>query len=468
MRESGPARRELKQVITRAGFFALSFGSIVGSGWVVLLGEWLARASPGGTVLAILAGGAAMMLVGLCYAELAARFPRAGGEFLYILETWGRLPAFMAGWFLTLYLISICAFEGLAIALMIEVLVPQLSSPVLYTAYGQAISVHALALGYGSAVAVWAVNVAGTGTSVLLQRLITYGFIGIMAGLIAFAGLFGEASNLLPLFGGAAGSDWPMGAAWIFGTCAVLLYGFQAAAQAIEERAPGMSVGTVVRAMVAGIAAAALFYCAVVLSAASATPWEELLETRLPAAAAFGALSTSISLGTVVIAAATASLLKTWNGIVLMAARLVLAQARAEVLPPRLATLNRAQAPAAAITLVTLISMSGMLLGRGAIVPIINMAAICVSLATALCLVALLKLRARQTELPSFSAPGGSLTVWTALVLMLGMSLFAFLEPLFASGDGMPLEWILILVWGCVGLSLAIFASRRAKAAHRT
>jgi APA family basic amino acid/polyamine antiporter len=86
-----------RRVIRPAGFFALSFGSMVGSGWIILLGDWLKRAAPGGALLALLAGGALMALVGCCYAELAARLPRAGGEFLYALEGLGRTAAFIVG-----------------------------------------------------------------------------------------------------------------------------------------------------------------------------------------------------------------------------------------------------------------------------------------------------------------------------------------------------------------------------------
>lgn len=455
MNAGGETPAGLRRVITTGGFFTLSFGSIVGSGWVVLLGDWLNRASPGGAVLAILAGGGAMVLVGLCYAELATRYPRAGGEFVYILEAWGRTPAFMTGWFLTLYLIAICAFEGLAIALLLQTLFPHITADAIYVTLGEAITWDALAIGLSGAALIWVVNVAGTRVSLFLQRFITYGFIAVMVFLIGAGAVRGSWQNLNPFFGGSAGSDWPLGAAWIFGTCAVLLYGFQASVQAIEERAPHVSMQSVVRAMIGGIIAATIFYCAVVLAAGSALPWPSLLETRLPAAAAFGALSPSGVLGTVVIVAATASLVKTWNGIVLMAARLVLAQARAGLLPRAFTRLNGAGAPAKAIAFVSFASIVGMLLGRGAIIPIINMAAMCVSAATAICLLALLRLRRSGAAVPLFSTPGGTATIGTALLFMLGMSAFTFLEPLISSRGAVPLEWILVLIWLVIGLIFA-------------
>src|SRR5580692_4809116 len=108
-------RSALRTAIGRGGFFSLAFGAIVGSGWVVVLGDWLTSAGPGGATLGFLAGALVMVLIALCYGELAARSSVAGGEFLFTLETFGRFPAFLVGWFLTLYSVAVCAFEAIAL-----------------------------------------------------------------------------------------------------------------------------------------------------------------------------------------------------------------------------------------------------------------------------------------------------------------------------------------------------------------
>jgi APA family basic amino acid/polyamine antiporter len=40
----------------------------------------------------------------LCYAELAARFPEAGGSYVYLREIYGRATAFLYGWMVLLVL----------------------------------------------------------------------------------------------------------------------------------------------------------------------------------------------------------------------------------------------------------------------------------------------------------------------------------------------------------------------------
>jgi APA family basic amino acid/polyamine antiporter len=69
-----------------AGIFTTS-GFIIqglGNSWA-LLGCWAV-------------GGLFALTGALCYGELGARFPRAGGEYVFLRESFGELPAFLSGW----------------------------------------------------------------------------------------------------------------------------------------------------------------------------------------------------------------------------------------------------------------------------------------------------------------------------------------------------------------------------------
>jgi len=442
-----------RRIIRPAGFFALSFGSMVGSGWIILLGEWLRRAAPGGAFLALLGGGALMSLIGTCYAELAARMPRAGGEFRYALEGLGRAPAFIVGWFLTLFLVSLCAFEATALSWLVGELIPAAQGRPLYSLFGESISSDALLMGLIGAIVVYAINVAGVRSSVFFQRLVTYTFIAVMFGLIAGGLIFGSPRNLQPWFAPPQG-QWSVGFLWIFAQCAMLLNGFQAALYVIEDRAPDVSVRSATLSMVGGIAGAAIFYASVILAAGSVIPWRQLLDAPLPAVAAFDALSTSGIIGKIVLCVAIASLAKTWNALVLMASRIILAQAQAGMLPAVFSRVNRAGAPAAAIALVTAASLAGMVLGKGALLPIINMAVTCVAIVVLLSVVILVKLRGEQPASPGYSVPGGKPTIWLCLIGSLGMAGFALIQPLLQHPNGIPLEWVLMLAWAVLGLTL--------------
>jgi amino acid transporter len=130
------------------------------------------------------------------------------------------------------------------------------------------------------------------------------------------------------------------------------------------------------------------------------------------------------------------------------------------MLPARFARLNqRAGAPANAIVLVTITSIAGMVLGKGALIPIVNMAVICVAMVLVLSLAILLKLRRRRPVSPGYAVPGGTPTVLLCLggaVLMAG---FAFCQPMLEKPGGIPLEWILMAVWVALGVAFGRLAA---------
>ena len=88
----------------------------MGVGWAVALGDWLESAAPLGAILGFALGGALMLPVALCYAELATALPTAGGEVVYLAAVFGLDAAFMVGWFVVLMAVAITSFEGISLA----------------------------------------------------------------------------------------------------------------------------------------------------------------------------------------------------------------------------------------------------------------------------------------------------------------------------------------------------------------
>ena len=74
-------------------------GIMVGSGIFLLPGYAAASVSSGWMLLvAWLLGGVMALLGALSTAELATRYRHTGGDFIYLLRVFGRLPAFLYGW----------------------------------------------------------------------------------------------------------------------------------------------------------------------------------------------------------------------------------------------------------------------------------------------------------------------------------------------------------------------------------
>src|SRR5262245_27496234 len=105
-------------------------GSMIGSG-IFIVSVFIARdVGSAGWLIFIWGLTGVMTIIGaLSYAELAAMMPNAGGQYIYLREAYGPLPAFLYGW--TCFLViqtGFIAAVGVAFAKFLGVLVPQLGT----------------------------------------------------------------------------------------------------------------------------------------------------------------------------------------------------------------------------------------------------------------------------------------------------------------------------------------------------
>ncbi len=442
-------------------FLSLGFGTMIGSAWVILLGNWLGEAGPGGAVLGFIGGALVVMTIGACYAELTALLPEAGSEFIYAHRVYGRGVAFTVGWFLILYLVSVTVFEAIALAWIAELLIPAWKSAALYSAFGSSITAEMLLVGIGAALVIFALNFMGTQVAVTSHSILTYGFLLVVLCILGALLAHGRVENMHPLFATTNGKPWWMGTGGIFAFCAYALNGFQAIPQAIEERSGSTRLRTIGIIIIASIAAAAVFYCLVIVAASVATPWRTLVAAPLPMIAAAATLPHGDTFVLILLIATAVSLVKAWNGVFMMAVRLTVAMARAGYIPPALARLQpRVGSPAAALALIAALNIGGIFLGKAAIEPITDMCAMVLTLTYVMCCLTVLRLRSRGGAEP-FRLPGGSAFAWIGLCGSVAMTVVAFLAPFWQRG-GLPMEWQLLGVWGLVGCAVWLSTVRRA------
>jgi amino acid transporter len=432
-------------------FFSLGFGSILGSAWVLLLGGWLSMAGVGGTVVGLVAGAAAMALLGLCYAELCVRVPEAGGELVYALYGIGPRTAFAVSWFLMLYLVGVTVFEGIALGAMVRRLAPWIAGPTLYHLFGASVALDGILLGGGGALAILWLNLRGGTVSSGVHAWLTYGFIGVVVTCLLYMSLYGRASNFASLWETPQGGSWIPGALTMFTTSCFLLTGFQAICQAVEERAAFVSLRAIAVILVVAILAAAAVYVAVVLCSSAAAPWRDLAGSDVAIVDAAQRLPFGRVLGVILIGATCISIIKTWNGVAFTAGRLIMAQARHGFLPAGLARLNTAgTTPVTAFLVLGSINVVGVFFGKGALLPIVSTSALSICFISVVCCVALIRLRRRGGPSP-FKVPGGIGAIVGTAIIMSVMGLVALLQPL-GGGKGFPLEWTLTACWSALGI----------------
>jgi len=445
-------RTGLRSVLGPVQFFALSFGCIVGSGWVVVLGSWLQACGPLGVVIGMLAGGSVMLANSGAYAELIARYPHAGGEFVFARRLFGDRTAFAVGWLWTLSLLAVVAFEATALPWILETLVPGIRTPVLYESLRAPVTADALGIGLTGAAVVALTNYRGMRSAAGMQTVLSFTFVALAALIIILGLALGSPANLHPLISGDGDRPWWLGCLWIFAITPFFMNGFQSVAQAMEERGSQVTFSSVARSMALALLVSILFYPLVTLAAASAQPWQTLLGKPMATAAAFDALLPGHVLSTLVLVTAGLSIVRVWNGAAIWATRLLMAQARAGFLPAALGRIDpRTGAPTGAVLFVAVCNVIGVVLGKGAIVPLVEMASLCLASNLVLVCVAALRLRASGDSPLTYRTPGGALTISYALAGSAGMAGFALIDPILQSHGAMPLEWTVTLVWSALG-----------------
>jgi APA family basic amino acid/polyamine antiporter len=93
------AKEELQRGFGLSTSTYVVIASMVGTGILVSPGYMMASLGNYPSILGIWAlGGLLAMCGALCVAELAAALPRAGGEYVYLREAYGPMPAFLSGW----------------------------------------------------------------------------------------------------------------------------------------------------------------------------------------------------------------------------------------------------------------------------------------------------------------------------------------------------------------------------------
>jgi APA family basic amino acid/polyamine antiporter len=127
-----PQRVEFVRAISRLDATALVVGSMIGSGIFIVSADILRQVhSPGVLLFVWILSGVVTLLGALSYGELAAMYPKAGGNYIYLREAISPLFGYLYGW--TLFVViqtGTIAAVAVALARFTSVLWPGLSPDV--------------------------------------------------------------------------------------------------------------------------------------------------------------------------------------------------------------------------------------------------------------------------------------------------------------------------------------------------
>jgi len=421
-------------------YFALAFGTMIGTGWLVLMDDWLGRGGPAGAALGFAIGGIILLPVGYVYGQWVKRLPDAAGEAAYTAQVFPPMVSYFTGWMMLLAYFIVCPWEAVALGKIVAYIFPSLDSFELYRVAGQPVFLPRLVLGIALTLLLATINYRGIRLSANFQKTMSSMVLLIFVALVGISSVRGAQGNFHPAFHATPFLS-------ILLTLQIVPYfmtGFESVPKYAEEANPDFRQTSYMQAIGLALAVGALFYALSIAAVAYIAPWQTLLGKRFATAIAF-----EHGIGRhwpvqLILTMALFGLFQCFNGNFAASTRLLFAYARRGTVAPRFATIHtRFSTPSVAIIGITAGTLFGLLLGDAILVPVTEVGSMASALGwLAACL--------------SFWLVEPSLRMRLITTLGMCVSLLLLLMKLIPAFPGhfTLSEWIALAIWFLIGAIL--------------
>jgi APA family basic amino acid/polyamine antiporter len=438
-------------------YFALAFGTMIGTGWLVLMDDWLGRGGPLGAALGFAIGGIILLPVGYVYGQWVKRLPDAAGEAAYTAQVFPPVVSYFTGWMMLLAYFIVCPWEAVAIGKIAAYIFPSLDRFVLYRVAGQPVFLPRLILGIALTLLLATINYRGVRLSANFQKIMTSMVLVIFVALVAISGFRGAPANLHPVFHASPFLS-------ILLTLQIVPYfltGFESVPKYAEEANPDFRQASYMQAIGLALGVAALFYALCILAVGYIAPWQSLLGKRFATAIAFEHGIGKHWPVQLILVMSLFGLFQCFNGNFAASTRLLFAYARRRTISPRFATIHEKFAtPSGAVIGVTVATLVALLFGDAILVPITEVGSMASALGwLAACLSFwLVEGRHPMAHLESDAAsrrlPKAVTRAVTAAGILVSLLLLLMkLVPAFP-GHFTHAEWIALTIWLVIGAVL--------------
>lgn len=114
-------KKGLRKQLSPLSVWALAFGCIIGWGSFINPGKkFLPNSGVAGTAIAMGLGALTMIIIAFSYAYMVPKYPKSGGEFTFTKACFGKIPAFICGWFLVAAYLTNVPMNSTAIGLIVD------------------------------------------------------------------------------------------------------------------------------------------------------------------------------------------------------------------------------------------------------------------------------------------------------------------------------------------------------------
>ena len=465
MAEQEASAGGMKKELTLFNFFTIGFGAIIGTGWVLLVGDWMVLG--GGPVPAMIAfaiGAILLVPIGMVFGELTAAIPISGGIIEYVERTFGRKLGFITGWMLLLGNAPLCPWEAIAISKLLTTrfaefpVLAWLRSVKLYTILGADVYLWPTVIALGFAVLVIFLNLKGAGAAAKLSSFLTKALLAgmILAMLISF--MTGSPSNAMPVFSqvtDAAGGNATTATSLLGGVIAVLVMtpffyaGFDTIPQQAEEASDNIDWKKFGLIPAIALLAAGVFYLICIYSFGTIIDWHEFVRSSVPALAVLERVNLFFYIAMLIIA--TLGPLGPMNSFFGASTRLMLALGRKGMLPESFAEIDpNSGVPKQAVIVMGALTLIGPFLGNNMLIPLTSVASLGFVFACTMAGLACWKLRKTEPDLPRpYTVNGGMFGIGAAILA--GALIIALMVVPMSPAALKPIEWAITIAWIAIG-----------------
>ena len=431
---------KLARKLSLANYFALGFGTMIGTGWVVLMDDWLGRGGPLGAMLGFGIGGLLLLPVGYIYGQWVRRLPDAAGEAAYTAQVFPPLVSYMTGWMMLLAYFIVCPWEAVALGKLAAYIFPQLDRMELYRVAGQPVFLPRLLLGVALTLLLAFLNYRGIRASATFQSWATSSVLLVFLVLLITSAATGTPDHIRPLF-----SHGPI--ASILLTLQIVPYfvtGFESVPKVAEEANPGFRSEDFFKAIAMALLVGAGFYVLAVGAVSYIAPWPTLLGKRFATAIAFEQGTHSVWLVRLIFAIALVALFQVFNGNFVASTRLVFAYGRRGTLHPAFSAIHgHYLTPTFAIAGITGGTLVGLLLGDAILVPVTEVGSLASAFGWFAACISFLMIE-KSARLRLIAVLGVLVSV-----SFLSMKILPVIPGHFSNA-----EWIALVIWLALGLLL--------------
>lgn len=444
-------------------YFSMGFGAIIGTGWIILVGDWMEIG--GGPIAALLAfavGALILFPVGAAFGELSAAIPISGGTVEFIDRAFGFRVSYIASWFLILGNAILCPWESIAIASLIGEFIPALKSIPLYTIMGATVYLPTLLIAVAVSGYIIYMNYRGVEQAAWLQSGMTKILLLGMLTIFIISLFKGSPSNILPVFQASeSSSTFFLGFLQVLVMTPFFYSGFETIPQQAEEAEEGINYKKFGAIIGLALLSSGIFYIIVIMAYGTLLPWCEFIKIPFPAFNSLNLIGLGF-FGKFMLFAAMCGIISTLNAFFIASTRIMVGMSRKGQLPSALSKLHPTyRTPLYGTILMGVLTIAGPFFGKNLLIPLTNVVSLALITACLLVACATMKLRFSESNLKRpYKVPGGLVGIWFA-ILASATVLLLLIIPTSPAALDWPLEWLIVLGWVALGCFLMLFQNKR-------